>query len=132
MEWALRHPELVPLLGVAALPLLIHLISKRRAKEVRFAAMEFVLRSQRRSARRIQLRQWLLLLVRTLAFASVATAILGPMLAEPEHTGRTARATVKHVFAVDISASMMAEVTGTPRWQVAVSQARSALSSLPA
>ncbi|MBI5495976.1 MAG: BatA domain-containing protein, partial [Deltaproteobacteria bacterium] len=61
MEWSFLHPSLWPLLLTAAVPLLVHLISRRRAREVRFGPMEFVLRSQRRSARRIQLRQWLLM-----------------------------------------------------------------------
>ncbi|MEW5851669.1 MAG: BatA domain-containing protein [Myxococcota bacterium] len=132
MEWALRHPELLPVLAVAALPLVVHLISRRKAREVRFAAMEFVLRSQQRSARRIQLRQWLLLLIRTLALLALAGAILGPMLAEPQQQAAGAKAAVKHVFAIDVTASMMAAPNDEPRWELAVKKARAALKDLPA
>ena len=66
MNLAFLTPALLGGLAVLAVPLLIHLISKRRARRVRFAALELLLRSQKRTARSIRLRQILLLLMRTL------------------------------------------------------------------
>jgi hypothetical protein len=129
MEWGFQHPGLWPLLALTAVPLLVHLISKRRAREVRFAAMEFVLRSQRRSARRIQLRQWLLLLARTVVVAAAVLAILGPLQRPTVTAGGGAG--LKHVLAVDVTASMMAAPDGNPRWTRAVPPARAALKALP-
>ena len=59
----------------AALPILIHLWSRRRYQQVPWAAMEFVLAAMRRNARRIQLEQWLLLALRTLIVVLFALAI---------------------------------------------------------
>ena len=128
---ALRHPDLLPLLLVALLPLVVHLISKRKAREVRFAAMEFVLRSQRRSARRLQLRQWVLLLARTLGLLAAVGAILGPTWTRDVLPGTTARAPTRHVFALDVTSSMHALVNGQERMRVSVSRAREALRALP-
>ena len=65
----------------AALPILIHLWSRRRYQQVPWAAMEFVLAAMRRNARRIQLEQWLLLAVRTLILLLFALALADPALA---------------------------------------------------
>jgi len=67
-------------LPAAALPLIIHLINRHRARRQPFPAIDFLLRVQRRSARRILLRQVLLLLVRTLLIAALVLAAAGPTL----------------------------------------------------
>ena len=61
------------LLGIvaAALPYLIHRVGKRRALPVRFAAMQLLLRSERRVQSRRKLREILLMLARTAAAASL-------------------------------------------------------------
>lgn len=64
----------------AALPILIHLWSRRRYQQVPWAAMEFVLAAMRRNARRIQLEQWLLLALRTLIMILFALALADPAL----------------------------------------------------
>lgn len=67
-------------LGVAAVPIVIHLINRRKARLHRFAALEFVLRSQKRTARKWKIKQLLLLLVRTLAILAVPLALSRPYL----------------------------------------------------
>jgi hypothetical protein len=64
----------------AALPILIHLWSRRRYREERWAAMEFLLAAMRKNARRIQLEQWLLLAVRTAILLLFALALADPQL----------------------------------------------------
>ena len=98
-------------LGVIALPTLIHLISKRRARRVKFAPLELLLRSQKRTARSIRLRQLLLLLVRTLVLACAALAIARPVL-RATHAPKTTGAPLVVVVAVDVSASMQAVLDG--------------------
>ncbi|MEZ4360318.1 MAG: BatA domain-containing protein [Kofleriaceae bacterium] len=68
------------LLGLVAIavPIGIHLIGRRRAKVVRFAALEFLLASKRRTARRFALRERLLLAVRVLLCAVIPLAIAKP------------------------------------------------------
>lgn len=99
-------------LALAALPLVIHLISKRRARNVRFAAIEFVLRSKRRTARSLRLRQLLLLLLRTLLVAAVALAVAGPLLEEPEEDATRTEAPLVIALVLDESASMHASLDG--------------------
>jgi len=64
----------------AALPILIHLFSRRRAKEVRFPSIEFLREVSRKKVRRLQLRQLLLLVLRVLIIAFFALAMARPAL----------------------------------------------------
>jgi len=64
-------PSLLLGLTAAALPYLIHRIGKRRALPIRFAAMQLLLRSERRAQARRRLREILLLLARTAVAASL-------------------------------------------------------------
>ncbi len=68
---------LAGLLGVLV-PIAIHLIGRRRARVVKFAALDFLLASKRRTARRLQLRERLLLAVRALACLALALALAKP------------------------------------------------------
>jgi hypothetical protein len=65
-------------LPVAAAPILIHLINLLRHRRVPWAAMEFLLASQKKYRTRILLKQWLLLLLRTLAIAGIVFALAQP------------------------------------------------------
>lgn len=64
----------------AALPILIHLWSRRRYREVTWAAMQFLIAAMRKNSRRILLEQWLLLAVRTLILLLLALALADPSL----------------------------------------------------
>src|SRR5947209_2702545 len=52
--------------ALVGLPILIHLINRMRYRRVRWAAMEFLLRSQKRNRRRLIIEQLLLLALRCL------------------------------------------------------------------
>ncbi len=64
-------PALLLGLLAAALPYLVHRIGRRRALPVHFAAMQLLLRSERRVQARRRLREILLMLARTAAAASL-------------------------------------------------------------
>lgn len=99
------HPALLWGLPVVAVPLLIHLINLLRRRRVRWAAMEFLLRSQKKNRTRIALKQLLLLLMRM-----AAIAILVAMLAQPLLQNRWSRlfggGQTHHVVLLDDSFSM--------------------------
>ena len=80
---------IAPLMLVGALgilvPLAIHLIGRRRAKVVRFAALEFLISTRRRTARRLELRERLLLLVRVLVCLAVPLALAKPFTSCESH-----------------------------------------------
>ena len=68
------------LLGLAAVlaPLIIHLVGRRRAPRLRFAAIDFVLRTDRRIARQLKARKVLLLAIRMLLVGLIAVAMAKP------------------------------------------------------
>ena len=73
----------VPLLyglGAAAVPVVIHLLNRRKFKEVSWAAMQFLLAAVRKNRRRMRVEQWLLLAIRTLVVILVVTAMAKPFL----------------------------------------------------
>jgi hypothetical protein len=61
------------------LPLLIHLLNRRKLKRVRFPAVRFILLSQKRISRSYRLRHWLLLALRTLAVVLLALLLANPV-----------------------------------------------------
>jgi hypothetical protein len=75
----LLHPALA-IAGAAAgaIPIIIHLINRRRHRRVPWAAMVFLLTAARRRTRRMRLEQWLLLAVRILAIALLGLALARP------------------------------------------------------
>ncbi|QGJ71907.1 Hypothetical protein PBC10988_36200 [Planctomycetales bacterium 10988] len=63
------NPALFPFLWLAAIPIAIHLLNLTRRRRVQWAAMEFLLESQRKNRAFVWLRQLLLLLLRMAAIA---------------------------------------------------------------
>lgn len=66
--------------AAVSIPVIIHLLNRRRFKIVEWAAMRFLLTAQRKNARRMRIEQFLLLLVRCLI-------VLGLVLAMASVTG---------------------------------------------
>lgn len=94
-----------PGVALLALPLLIHLINRLRYRRVRFAAMEFLLASQKRNRRRVLLEQLLLLLSR-LALVALVVALIGRLVLDPNQLSLFQGARSHHVLVLDDSASM--------------------------
>jgi hypothetical protein len=92
-------------LPLVAAPIIIHLINLLRHRKVTWAAMEFLLASQRKYKTRVLLKQLLLLLLRVAAVLGIVLALAGPRwsnsLAGILGGGRTA-----HVVLLDDSFSM--------------------------
>ena len=51
------HPEFLWLAPLLAVPILIHLLNRVRYRRMRWAAIEFLLQTERRAVRRARLRQ---------------------------------------------------------------------------
>jgi len=92
--------------GVAAasIPILIHLLHKNRFRVVQWAAMHLLEPLQRTQRRRIQLEQFLLLLVRCLIPAALALVMARPVLTGMRTLMGDAKSSV--VIALDNSYSM--------------------------
>lgn len=102
------------LLGMAgaAVPLLIHLIGRNRARRIPFAAIDFLLRSNRRVARRLRLRHWLLLAVRMLLVAGLALMVAQPFGEAETPLPALASAPRRAVLVLDDTLSMRRTVEG--------------------
>ena len=71
----------VMLAGIAAvaIPIAIHLMGRRRARVVEFAALDFLLGSDRKVARKLKLRELLLLAARVLVCLAIPLALAKPL-----------------------------------------------------
>ena len=67
-------------LAAVAVPILIHIFSRRRVPEIPFSTIRFLSRSDRRSMMRINMRRLLLLVLRILGVAAIALAFARPVL----------------------------------------------------
>ena len=114
---------LLGLLG-AAVPIIIHLIHKRRPRAARFAAIELVLRSVDRVERRWRLRRFLLLAARVSLLALLAFAAAGPVIGSVVPVGRSRNGPERVALVVDASLSMRAVYGGDSAFVRAVRAAR--------
>src|SRR5246127_210171 len=76
----LANPALMWGLGAASVPIILHLLNKRKYREMPWAAMRFLLAAIRKNSRRIRIEQWILLAVRTLLIIFVVLAMAKPFL----------------------------------------------------
>ncbi|HZZ73824.1 MAG TPA: BatA domain-containing protein [Pirellulales bacterium] len=98
-------PLLWGLLAVAA-PLLIHLINMMRHKRIHWAAMEFLLQSQKRNRTWVMLKQLLLLLLRMAAIAAVVFLVAQPLFRESFGSIFGGGSKTHHIVLLDDSFSM--------------------------
>ena len=91
---------------LVALPLMLHLRQRRRAPEVPFSAIFYLLLSDKRIAQRHRLRQILVLLLRMLLLAALAVALAKPYRVAPSDLPLPAQTPTSVVLVVDNSASM--------------------------
>src|SRR5919107_1296396 len=67
---------------LVSIPILIHILNRRRFKLVTWAAMEYLLRAMRKNRRRLKFEQMLLLVTRCLVLALLGAALARPMMCE--------------------------------------------------
>ncbi|MEZ5979940.1 MAG: BatA domain-containing protein [Planctomycetota bacterium] len=90
---------------LAAVPLVIHILNRRRHRPVPFGAMRFVVAALQRTRRRTQLESLLLLLLRMLAVALLAIAIARPFVGGDSLLSGLTESRRDVVLVVDTSAS---------------------------
>lgn len=66
-------------LGLVSVPILIHLLNRRRYKVVNWAAMNFLLAAMKKNRRRLQFEQWLLLATRCAVLGLLGIALARPL-----------------------------------------------------
>jgi hypothetical protein len=95
---------------LAALPIIIHILNRRRFKTVSWAAMEFLLRAMRKNRRRLRFEQWLLLVTRCALLVLLGLALARPLACESGALAGLGRRTALDVIVIDNSYSMGYEV----------------------
>jgi hypothetical protein len=105
------HPLMLWGAAAATVPVVIHLIHRRRFRRQRWAAMEWLLEAVKQNQRRLQMENLLLLAVRTLAVLLLALAIARPTFSElPSVLGQTTRS---HLYVLLDNSGSMAARSGT-------------------
>src|SRR5258707_14235207 len=69
VDWFLNPGYLAAAAALISVPIIIHLINRMRFKRIRWAAMEFLLKAQKRMRKRLIIEQLLLLMLRCLLVA---------------------------------------------------------------
>ena len=100
------NPLLLIGLAAAAIPLIIHLFNFRRPREVNFSSLVFLQELQKSTMRRVQVKQWLLLLLRTLAIACLVLAFARPTLTGNLAGTLASRGATSTAIVIDNSLSM--------------------------
>ncbi len=102
------------LLGLlaAAVPIILHLVQRREPPERAFPAVRYLEDATRDHRRRLRLRHWLLLLLRTLLIVALVLAAAGPLARRAVPLGEHAPTAL--VLVLDNSASSAAVVDGEP------------------
>jgi hypothetical protein len=72
------HLSLLAGAGLIALPIVLHLIMRRKPRQMEFPALRFIQQRHDRNQRQLKLRHLLLLLLRVLAIALLAAALARP------------------------------------------------------
>jgi hypothetical protein len=92
-------------LAAASIPILIHLFNIRKLRTIEFSTLTFLKELNKNKIRRIKIRQWLLLMLRTLLILLIVLAFSRPALQGTfGMTGTRAASTI--VILLDNSASM--------------------------
>src|SRR5437870_4040544 len=66
--------------AAASGPVIIHLLNRRRFRILDWAAMDFLLQSQRKNRRRVKIEELILLALRVLAILLMGAALARPLL----------------------------------------------------
>jgi hypothetical protein len=97
-------------LALASVPIIIHILNRRRYRTVDWAAMTFLLQALRKNRRRLRFEQWLLLAVRCCVLGFLGLALARPLGCQDTTLANlAARRAGLHVIVIDNSYSMAYE-----------------------
>jgi hypothetical protein len=122
------HPLMLAGLGGAFVPLLLHLLSRARYRDVEWGAMLFLGGADLRQRQSARLSQGLLLIVRMAMVAALAVALARPVLEGSLIGVEAGRVTA--VLLLDCSGSMSFDENGRTRFELAQRAAEQVLAGL--
>jgi hypothetical protein len=124
---AFLNPMLLWAVPLCAVPIVIHLLNRRRFRQVPWAAMSFLLAAMKRNRKRLRMEQWLVLLLRTLA-----VLLLVGLVSRPQLIGGMLSSKTHHVIVLDDSASMTQRSGSTSLFVKAQDRVRTLVDQLAA
>jgi len=122
---------LLGLLGIAV-PILIHLLTRRQQKRLRFSAVYLLLQSQKRSIKRSAPNRLLLLVIRCLAIALLSLALAHPLFSFGRAADLIPAKPSAHVFILDDSYSMALRSDDETLYDKAVKAVLNPIRKIPA
>ncbi len=128
MPVTFANPSLLLGALAAAVPIIIHFLSRRRIRRQPFSDLRFLQEVQARQSRRIGLRSLMLLLLRVLTILCVVLAVAQPHLGGLAPARHASRAMI---FVLDASASMQTQHDGGTRFAMAKSILADMVAALP-
>jgi hypothetical protein len=114
-------------LPLVAVPVIIHLLSRRQQKKISWGAMRFLIQAATRRRRLLRLTDLLLLLLRTAAFLFFIFALARPLLPASWLGGSIPR---EVILVLDQSMSMSRKVGGTSLFDLQLQKAHALLDDL--
>ena len=103
----LTHPALfIGGLIAVAIPIIIHLLNKRKFRKLDWAAMDFLLQAQKLNKRKVKMEEFILLLLRCLAMILLGLLLARPFMSFDEGGGIFKSASYERVIVFDDSLSM--------------------------
>jgi hypothetical protein len=125
---SLIHPAFLAATAAVAVPIVIHLLLRPRARRVDIGSVCFLQRALRDSTRRRKVRRWVLLALRVAAVLLLALLFARPFLRGHAADGRDREV----ILLIDQSASMSAVQSGATLFARAQEAAAKVLNDLPA
>ena len=122
-------PAFLIALPLAAIPLIIHLLSKRQQKKISWGAMRFLMQAVTRKRRLWRLMDILLLLLRTAAFLFFIFALARPLMRSTWFGGSAPR---EVILVLDQSMSMTRKSDGGTLFELQLQKANELLDELSA
>jgi hypothetical protein len=123
-------PMLLAGTALIAVPIVLHLVMRRQARQLAFPALRFVQQRRESNRRRMQLRHWLLLALRCGLVAGIAVALARPTLKGSGLRGKEG-APLAVAVVVDNSLRMQYVHQNRSRIEQAAETAQSLVSKLP-
>ncbi|MCH2025614.1 MAG: BatA domain-containing protein [Verrucomicrobiota bacterium] len=125
------NPAMLFGMTALAIPIIVHLLNRRRFKKIQWAAMRFLQVSLERNQRRMKVEDWILLLLRMAIVALIALAASRPATDWLKSKGLSSKVTASVI--IDSSASMLKKDASEQenRFSIARKIADEVLNSLP-
>lgn len=112
-------------------PIAVHLLTKPKPILLPFSTVRFLNEIIQQKRARSRLRDWLILLLRTLCIALLVLALTRPLLQSPPSVPLAASSDARRVIVLDVSQSMSAGSGGVTSWSQATASALQYLESSP-